>query len=298
MKKMTMLATTMLIMAIMLLMQGCGQGDGDGTEGSRPGSRFSPFSRGPSPGTTTTVDLGAGVSLDLVWIPPGRFLMGSPPDEPGRFDREGPQHEVTISRGFWMGKYPVTQRQYQQLMGENPSSFTRAGLDALVERVSWHMATNFTARLQGRLSGDLRGKRAGLPTEAEWEYACRAGTTTPFFFGRCLSTDQANYYGDYPLEGCAKGQYRRTTTRVDLFPANAWGLHDMHGNVWEWCQDGLRTYSRTAVTDPGLNDTSGSSRVLRGGSWYAYARRCRSAYRGFSDPGYRYSGIGFRVVVR
>ena len=290
MNKRTMQGTIVLAMAAMLMMQGCGQGDGDGAEGSRPGSRFSPFSRGPSPGTTTTVDLGAGVSLDLVWIPPGRFLMGSPPDEPGRWNDEGPQHEVTISRGFWMGKYPVTQRQYQQLMGENPSNFTRAGLDAPVERVSWHMATNFTARLQGRLSGDLRGKRAGLPTEAEWEYACRAGTMTVYHTGNGESAlRRAGWYS---------GNSGRTTKPVGEKEANAWGLHDMHGNVWEWCQDGKRTYRASAVTDPGLNDASGSSRVLRGGSWRGDARICRSADRGSGAPGYRNYTVGFRVVVR
>jgi formylglycine-generating enzyme required for sulfatase activity/serine/threonine protein kinase len=253
----------------------------------------------PRAGDTQRVDLGNGVYLDLVWIPPGRFTMGSPENEPGRDSDESPTHPVTISKGFWMGKTEVTQKQYQQLMGANPSHFKNAGADAPVESVTWHDATNFTGKLQARLRGELQGKKAGLPTEAEWEYACRADTVTPFHTGRCLDTSQANYDGNYPLEGCSKGTYRQTTIKVGSFPANAWGLHDMHGNVWEWCQDGKRTYRQAAETDPGINDTSeSSSRVLRGGSWFYYARFCRSAFRYAFAPGFRYDFLGFRVVVR
>jgi formylglycine-generating enzyme required for sulfatase activity len=265
----------------------------------------------PRLGDTQRVDLGGGVHLELVWIPAttsddwkrisgGKttFTMGSPDNESGRWDGEGPQHQVTISRGFWMGKYPVTQRQYQQLMGENPSSYTQAGPNAPVERVTWHMATNFNARLQQRLSGDLQGKSAGLPTEAEWEYACRAGTTAALYTGkeltstggRCRNLDEIAWYGQ---------NSGGSTKAVGEKQANSWGLHDLLGNVWEWCQDGRRTYSSSAVTDPGINDTlESSSRVLRGGSWFNFAGCCRSARRLDVDPGFQNINIGFRVVVR
>lgn len=256
----------------------------------------SPTSRGePAAGSPRTVDLGGGVTLDLTWIPAGTFKMGSPAGEDGRFDGEGPQHDVTISPGFWMGRTEVTQRQYQQVMKNNPASFTASGLDAPVERVSWHNATDFCARVQTRLAGDLAGKTVRLPTEAEWEYACRAETTGPFYFGSCLSTDQANYDGNYPLKGCSKGQYRQKTVPVGTLGKNKWGLYDMHGNVWEWCWDGPRAYTTAPQTNP---TGTGSARVLRGGSWDYDARFCRSARRNYNVPGNTDFIIGFRVIVR
>ncbi len=268
------------------------------------------------PGTERSIDLGGAAELKLCWIPAttsaawkevgggkDTFTMGSPYNESGRYGDEGPRHEVTISRGFWMGKYPVTQRQYQQLMGENPSYFKNAGLDAPVERVTWYDAMEFSDKLQSRLRGDLQGKRAGLPTEAEWEYACRAGRTTALYngkeltstTGRCQNLDEIAWY--VKNSGFRFFFFGGITRPVGEKQANAWGLHDILGNVWEWCRDGERTYSASAVTDPGINDTSGSSRVLRGGSWNSSARFCRSADRDNHVPGGRSSGYGFRVLV-
>jgi len=245
-------------------------------------------------GNARTVDLGNGVSLDLVWIAPGTFTMGSPENESGRDSDEGPQHKVTISKGFWMGKTEVTQRQYQALMGSNPSYFKNAGQDAPVELVSWNDAKAFCGKLQSRLLSDLRGLTARLPTEAEWEYACRAGSSTALYTGkeltsttgRCRNLDEIAWYS----------QTSGSTTKLGgQKQPNAWGLYDMLGNVWEWCEDSKRGYTASAQTDP---EGSGSSRVLRGGSWSLDARVCRSANRLGYAPGLRYDHVGFRVVVR
>ncbi len=174
------------------------------------------------------------LGMRFAWRPPGTFLMGSPPSEPQRWDDEQ-QHRVTLSKGFWLGVTPVTQAQWQAVMGSNPSHFQ--GDDRPVEEVSWDDCQEFCKRLAER-----DGQRYRLPTEAEWEYACRAGTTTPFHFGATLSTEQANYDGNYTYGEGKKGKYREETTPVGSFPANAWGLHDMHGNVWEWCQDWYGPY--------------------------------------------------------
>ena len=266
-------------------------------------------------GKSRTVDLGNGVSLDLVWIAPGTFTMGSPENESGRGSDEGPQHKVTISKGFWMGKTEVTQRQYQQLMGSNPSHFKNAGQDAPVEMVTWHDAKSFCGKLKSRLPSDLRGLTARLPTEAEWEYACRAGTTTALYTGGLTirgdnngpeldaiawygGNSEVRYEGGYDSSGWSNKQYdhkRAGTQLVGRKQPNAWGLYDMLGNVWEWCEDSKRDYTASAQTDP---EGSGSSRVLRGGSWSLYARFCRSAYRYVDVPGLRRRYIGFRVVLR
>jgi len=244
--------------------------------------------------------------MEFVWVPPGEFLMGSPDDESERFDDEGPQRRVTISKGFWMGKYPVTQAQYQQITGDNPSYFKdgkifgfggRARPDCPVESVSWNEAKAFCGKLQGRLAGDMRALTARLPTEAEWEYACRAGTTTAFHYGDSLGATMANFDGNYPYGGGRKGEYRQMTVPVGSFKPNAWGLHDMHGNVWEWCEDWYGDYPSEPVTDP-EGPGSGSSRVLRGGSWCNDARDCRSANRNVFAPGLPNFNFGFRVVVR
>jgi formylglycine-generating enzyme required for sulfatase activity len=169
-----------------------------------------------------------------------------------------------------------------------------------VEAVSWDDAQEFIEKLNldsARLTAVGEPSRTyRLPTEAEWEYACRAGTTTPFYFGKCLSADEANYDGNYPLEGCPKGEYRKKTTPVKIFPSNAWGLYDMHGNVWELCQDWYGDYASGSVTDP-IGPSSGSDRVLRGGCWISSAQHCRSAYRGRLSPGLRNYDLGFRLVL-
>jgi len=244
----------------------------------------------PPPGTReqATFEIAPGVRMDFVWIPAGTFRMGSPASEKDRRDNEGPVHEVQITKGFWLGKYEVTQEQWQGVMGSNPSGFN--GNSRLpVEQVSWNDIQGFI--------GKLRGPGYRLPTEAEWEYACRAGTTTPFNTGNCLSTSQANYNGNYPYSGCSKGEYRQKTTPVGSFAANAWGLHDMHGNVWEWCSDwyGENYYASSPGVDP-RGPSSGTARVLRGGSWDYYARYCRSAFRIRGTPDSRFSLIGFRLT--
>jgi formylglycine-generating enzyme required for sulfatase activity len=231
-------------------------------------------------GDIMVVDLGGGVKLEFVWIPPGRFLMGSPANEECNYRNEGPQHQVIIASGFWMGKTEVTQRQYEQLVGENPSSFK--GADLPVDHVDRNQSKAFCEKLQARLPAEMRGKTARLPTEAEWEYACRAGS-------------KGAYAGALDKMGWYDQNSGNTTHPVGQKQANAWGLYDMHGNVWEWCWDGMRDYATSAVTDPKGAD---SSCVIRGGSWCNYAHFCRSAYRGDVGSHLRKSDLGFRVVVR
>ena len=254
--------------------------------------------------------LAAGVSLRMMQIPGGEFLMGSPQDEIDRFDSESPQHLVRVEP-FFLGKYPVTQAQWRVVasMGggnrpleSDPSRFK--GDHRPVENVSWRDATEFCDRLS-----QYTGRLYRLPTESEWEYACRAGTITPFHFGETITTELANYrgtdnkerkwsgsYGDGP-----QGEYRRETTPVDQFGiANAFGLCDMHGNIWEWCQDhwhenykGAPVDSSSWVNPEASEDTS---RVLRGGSWFDIPWFCRSATRYDGVAGGLYYGDGFRVV--
>jgi formylglycine-generating enzyme required for sulfatase activity len=217
----------------------------------------------------------------LRWIEPGTFLMGSPEDEPEREDREGPRHPVTISRGFWLADTACTQELWQAVMGENPSPFKHP--EQPVETVSWHDVQEFLRKLEALLPGC----RADLPTEAEWEYACRAGTTTPFSFGETITTEQVNYD-------------RGKTVPVKSLPPNPWGLYEMHGNVWEWCADGLRTYNGELQVDPrGPEDTGEEARRAdRGGSWINFAWNARSAYR-FADRSDDASiDLGFRLCLR
>jgi formylglycine-generating enzyme required for sulfatase activity len=236
-------------------------------------------------------------ALELAWLEPGEFTMGSPEDEAVRVSDER-QHHVGITRRFGMGKYTVTQSQYEEIMAVNPSHFHAVGRDAPVERVSWEEAMEFCRRLTERdhESGKLPEAYVyTLPTEAQWEYACRAGTTTPFHFGKSLSSKQANFNGNYPYGG-EKGPYLKETTPVGAYPANAWGLYDMHGNVWEWCADWYGDYGEAEVLDP-CGPARGSRRVVRGGSWYDHARDCRSACRGRDAPGGRDFLLGFRVAA-
>ena len=223
------------------------------------------------------LDLGEGVTMKLNRIPAGNFVMGSPQTEQGR-GKDEVQHLATISKPYYLGVYEVTQLQYMAVTGANPSSF--AGLNNPVESVSWNDAAGFCDKLSA-----ITGRNARLPTEAEWEYACRAGTATAYGTGDSLGPDQANY------DRSGRGR----TMPVGSFPANALGLFDMHGNVWEWCADWYGTYPEEAVKDP-KGPESGLSRVLRGGSWRSGADGCRSAKRLRGDPGDRY-GVGFRVAL-
>ncbi len=254
------------------------------------------------------------------YAPPGTYLMGSPDDEPERFSDEH-QHRVTLSRGFWIAETAVTQGGWRQLMGNNPSKFQGGGDDHPAENVSWFDAVAFANALSERaglapcyelIGGngldpgkglkfeDVRWgdpKRTGyrLATEAEWEYAARAGTKAPFSTGSNLTTEQANYDGNYPYAGHPKGKYRQTTVPVRSFEPNPWGLYEVHGNVWEWVWDWFGEYPQEPVVDPARSER-GSYRVVRGGSWSIYARYCRSACRSGNAPGYRSSEVGFRLV--
>ena len=216
--------------------------------------------------------------------------MGSPSDEAQRSGRER-QHRVTLTKGFFLQTTEVTQGQWKAVMESNPSHFTSCGDDCPVEKVSWNDVQDFIRKLNR-----MKEKRKyRLPTETEWEYACRAGTKTPFSYGRCLSTDQANYHGDSPLNGCSKGKDRKKTLPVGSLSPNAWGLYDMHGNVWEWCQDRYGKYPSNFVTDP-EGPSSGSVRVTRGGSWLHDAGRCRSSNRSRTDPDDKFFDLGFRLA--
>ncbi|MEG5036330.1 bifunctional serine/threonine-protein kinase/formylglycine-generating enzyme family protein [Microcoleus sp. AT3-D2] len=220
-------------------------------------------------------NMGDGITLDMVAIPGGSFVMGSPDTEAGRSSYEGPQRTVNIP-AFFMGKYEITQEQYQAVMGNNPSEFKGAKLP--VEKVSWNDAVEFCKRLSKKT-----GKSYRLPSEAEWEYACRAGTKTPFYFGETITPDLVNYNGNNPYAGASKGLYRKQTTDVGNFSPNAFGLYDMHGNVWEWCSH--------------LDNDRNDRRLRCGGSWKDTAVNCRSAYRLSNLAGDRYSDIGFRVAL-
>ncbi len=238
-------------------------------------------------GDVVAVTVGS-LKMKFAWCPPGTFLMGSPASEPERSDDET-QHRVTLTRGFWMGVTPVTQAEWQAVMGSNPSNFKGENLP--VENVSWDDCQEFCKKL-----GEMVGKRFRLPTEAEWEYACRAGTTTPFHFGNTISTEVANYDGNRVYAGGRKGKYRQQTTPVDTFPANPWGLRDVHGNVWEWCLDWYGSYPNGDIKDPQGNQ-NGDARVVRGGSWIRDPWGCRAAYRDGSAPGRRGYSLGCRVVL-
>jgi formylglycine-generating enzyme required for sulfatase activity len=229
-----------------------------------------------------------GVYQRMRWISPGEFVMGSPQDEAERLDEET-QHRVIVSRGFWLADTTCTQALWQAVMGENPSGFQ--GAERPVEQVSWDDVQGFIARLNTLVpEGGFR-----LPTEAEWEYACRAGTTTPFWFGAQITPEQVNYDGNYPYASGERGLYRRETVEVKALPCNGWGLYQMHGNVWEWCQDWLGAYPGGAVIDP-VGPAEGEDRVLRGGSWIVDGRHARSAQRDANLPGVRIDDVGFRLA--
>jgi len=231
-----------------------------------------------------------GVSQIFRWIPPGKFLMGSPTNEKERYADET-QHKVVLTRGYWLAETACTQALWKAVMGNNPSAFK--GAQNPVDTVSWNDVMAFIERMNSAQPGlDLR-----LPTEAEWEYACRAGTTTPFSFGENITPEQVNYDGNYTYSGGKKGKYREKTVAVKSFPCNQWGLYEMHGNVWEWCAD---WYKRNYPTGPVINPIGpddGAYRVLRGGGWISHGRGVRSAYRSFNGPDDRGNGIGFRLAT-
>ncbi|MEG4576049.1 formylglycine-generating enzyme family protein [Microcoleus sp. N3A4] len=234
--------------------------------------------------------LGNAISLEMVYIPGGIFIMGSPDNEARRYKQESPQHQVTVS-AFYAGKYPITQAQWQAVMGDNPSFFK--GAKRPVDKVLWQDAVEFCGKLS-----EKTGKKYRLLSEAEWEYACRAGTTTPFHFGETITPDLVNYDGNKPYAKAPKGLYRRQTTDVGSFPPNAFGLYDMHGNVMEWCSDRWHDRYNGAPTD-GISWETGTDedRVLRGGSWDFSAVLCRSAVRNWTSAVNWWWFKGFRVAV-
>ena len=245
---------------------------------------------------------------ELAFIQGGSFEMGSPASENRRGNDEIP-HRVTLS-SFYLGTHEVTQKAYQQLMGQNPSQFKGDNLP--VENVSWHdavmycnarsAAENLTPAYvvhgQGKdrtVTWNREANGYRLPTEAEWEYACRAGTTTPFATGDNVTVDQANYYGTYPYDGYPSGQYRNRTVPAGSFAPNPWGLYDMHGNVWEWCWDWYGAYDSNNPENPDGPD-SGTYRVNRGGGWNDFGRHLRSAYRAACSPTNKTFNLGFRIA--
>jgi len=255
----------------------------------------------------------------FVWIQSGTFTMGSPANEPGYGNAEE-RRQVTVS-GFYMGKYEVTQKEYQEIMETNPSYYKGDNLP--VECVSWYDAVEYCnkrSQKEGLTPAYIIDKNQSdpnnesrddtvkwivkwrknangyrLPTAAEWEYACRAGTTTPFNTGNNITTDQANYDGSQPYNNNAKGNVRQNMTPVGSFASNAWGLYDMHGNAWEWCWDWYGRYADGPLTDP-VGAVSGADRVMRGGSWRSSAEFLRSAYRNRFYPDLRNRDVGFRLV--
>jgi formylglycine-generating enzyme required for sulfatase activity len=272
------------------------------------------------------IKLSQDSSINMITIPDGKFMMGSPLNEQDRYGDEGLQHEVTLI-SFCLSQTPITQVQWRTVarweakeeerwgleLNPNPSWFQcqegkgeaqllegEASTDQRpVERVSWEEAMEFCSRLSQRT-----GRAFTLPSEAQWEYACRAGTTTPFHFGETITSELANYDASFTYANGPKGVYRQQTTPVGRFPANAWGLQDMHGNVWEWCLDQWHESYEGAPSDgsawadeEGLSgdESRESARLLRGGSWFYVPRLCRSAFRYGSRPGFRFDLVGFRV---
>ena len=241
-------------------------------------------------GDVKTLVLPGGAKMEMIYCAPGEFMMGSPKSEEGRYENED-LHSVELTKGFWLGKYPVTQGQWQSVMGENPSHFS-GDARLPVETVSWDDCKEFVERVMQSVREQMGGE-ARFPTEAEWEYACRAGTATAYSWGNALNGDRANCDGCHPCGMTRVGPYLEKTTPVGRYGANAWGFADMHGNVWEWCADWCGAYCGDAVDPAG--PASGAYRVLRGGGWSNFARSCRSAYRSGRGPGCRDHYYGFRL---
>jgi formylglycine-generating enzyme required for sulfatase activity len=281
----------------MTVLFGCQRGDGTNVPpaGDRPFAARSETFFGSKGG-----DEREATGIRLCWCPAGRFLMGSPPTEPQRRPDED-QVEVTLTKGFWMAKYELTQRQWKQVVAKLPDEPTAelpARDDLPVGNVNFAEAEAFCRELteRGHRAGELpRGWEFRLPTEAQWEYACRAGTTTATAFGDTLSSNQANFKGK-PYNGAAPGPSLGRAAKVGSYPPNAWGLHDMHGNTFEWCRDWYHPKLPGGV-DPDLHDAPATSRVRRGGCWADDGWPCRSAFRLRFEPERRYDHIGFRVVA-
>ncbi len=274
---------------------------------------------------TLVKEITNSIGMKLRLIPAGTFTMGSPEDEKGRQDEEGPQHKVEITKPFYMGVYEVTQAEYEKVMGYNPSYFSRNGKEKAgakyffkpsggkdrvrglttisfpVENVTWDEAVEFCKKLSELASEKQAGRVYRLPTEAEWEYACRGGAKKyqVFAFGNSLSSKQANFHGSFPYGGAENGKYLGRTCKVGSYQANGFGLYDMHGNVWEWGNDFYsdRTYTENKRTDP-RGPKTGASRSLRGGSWLMHGHSCRSAHRDRVTLGTRNHDFGFRIICR
>ena len=242
-------------------------------------------------GIVATLDLGAA-TMRMRWLPPGEFLMGSPSHEQGRFDNES-QHPVTLSRGIWLAETACTQAQWQSVTGSNPSEYK--GEDLPVENISWQDIEEQFLRPLNQTRNELKGR---LPTEAEWEYACRAGTQSAFSWGNNIDLHSSNYIGTFDFKSEAHKGAKMQTVEAITFAANPWGYYQMHGNVWEWCNDSYSEYPTIPVTDPegSVEDPVHGLRVLRGGSWSGDGRDLRSAYRSSYEPGIRNDGIGFRLA--
>ena len=247
----------------------------------------------PKAGDTMTIDLPGGEKMTFCYCPAGSFTMGSPASERDRRPDEE-QVPVRISKGFWMAKTECTQGQWQAVMGSNPSKFT-GSKDLPVEKVRWGDVQAFIAKLNGLVKLPP-GVKLVLPTEAQWEYACRAGTESAFAFGETLTSEQANFDGTDPYGTLTKGAYLKKTSEVGSYAANAWGIHDMHGNVLEWCQDPWDGVAKNmGGTDP--MGTSGTRGVSRGGSWSGVGKGCRSAIRVETAPGNGGDYLGFRLAA-
>jgi formylglycine-generating enzyme required for sulfatase activity len=247
------------------------------------------------------------IGMKLILIPAGKFLMGSPAAEAERDTDEG-QHKIVITKPFYMGVYEVTQREYERIMPKNPSVFQAkngGSPEHPAEQILWSDAVNFCKKLSELAEEKSAGRVYRLPTEAEWEYACRAGTKTVFHFGNTLSSTQANFNGHFPYGGADLGPYLQKTAKVGSYRPNAFGLYDMHGNVAEWCSDWYDPdyYRQSAKEDPqgppqGVVATGFGDfyHVVRGGSWLDEGRGCRAAYRFRYMPNAQYRLVGFRVV--
>lgn len=266
------------------------------------------IAQGTARGRDASKEIANSIEMKLVLIPAGKFVMGSPTGEAERNTNED-QHEVAITRPFYLGVHTVTQRQFLKVMGKNPSFFqprNGGGLEHPVEQVRWGDAREFCKRLSALTEEKKAGRTYRLPSEAEWEYACRAGTTTTFNVGDTLSSKQANFNGNFPYGRAEKGPFLGKTAKVGSYPANAWGLYDMHGNVLQWCNDWYDPdyYKKSPKDNPkgpekGVAATGFGSNffvVVRGGCWLDEGRACRSARRFRLQQSEPYRWTGFRVV--